>query len=325
METGSSVTNKKTVEALKSASKKLQKMYKPSSSASKITAQIDAKAYALTRMPATQKVVDFILTHLPEDFIPSSFLDLGCGTGAASLSVVERWEGKPLSINALDYSAAMLHMYEKNLTSHPSASCINFDIKSTDLTKASLSLPKASLVGLSYVLGEIKENDGFKRVLNHFWQSVQKYGFIVMPGTPEGFHSLIKARDWLLQTKEAQIIAPCPHAFSCPMLEDKNDWCHAKVRLLRTHHQKDLKEATLPYEDEPFSYLLLKRSDNFDETPALPKARIVKRPIKRGGHCMMDVCTEKGTMERWIYGKKDKDLYKDIKKKEWGDGIFHSK
>ncbi len=135
---------------------------------------------------------------------------------------------------------------------------------------------------------------------------------IVTPGTPHDFNYLLTVRDLLLK-QGGQLIAPCPHSYQCP-LSSTSDWCHFSVRLQRSLNHKLTKQGSLGYEDEKFSYMIFGKDTS---CPDKTIARIIRKPIKRPGHIILDLCTATG-IERQVIGKKD-SIYKQAAKTEWGD------
>jgi len=50
-------------------------------------------------------------------------------------------------------------------------------------------------------------------------------------------------------------------------------------------------------------------------------SRLVRQPLKRGGHVIMDACTPKGQLKRYIISRSmGKMVYRSAKKAMWGDG-----
>jgi len=50
---------------------------------------------------------------------------------------------------------------------------------------------------------------------------------------------------------------------------------------------------------------------------------MVREPLKRSGHVIMDACTPSGQLQRTIISKSDgRLLYKEARKTSWGDGFF---
>jgi ribosomal protein RSM22 (predicted rRNA methylase) len=134
----------------------------------------------------------------------------------------------------------------------------------------------------------------------------------VEPGTPSGYAKLMKIRE-ILKDLGGFLWAPCPHSLPCPLL--KGDWCHFSVRVSRTSLHRQLKSADLGYEDEKFSYLIFGK-----EPIAAFQARVIRRPAKHSGFVELMTCQKDG-IKKEVYSKKDKEIYKQRKKLEWGDSF----
>ncbi len=169
-------------------------------------------------------------------------------------------------------------------------------------------LPKADLCILSYSLGEIKP---FGTFLERLWNAPIDTIAIIEPGTPAGFQTILEARD-LFITKHANIIAPCPHAFQCPL--KGKDWCHFSARLERTKLHRLLKGGTLGYEDEKFSYLIVSKKQH-----PIKGDRILRHPCKGSGFVRFNLCTMDGTNQEKVVSRKDKELYRKARDAKWGD------
>ena len=79
--------------------------------------------------------------------------------------------------------------------------------------------------------------------------------------------------------------------------------------------QKQAKRGEVGYEDEKFSYIA------FSKTPIKrSEAVILRHPQINSGYVKVKLCTQNGIEEK-TYSKKDKELYKRIKKIGAGDTI----
>lgn len=92
-------------------------------------------------------------------------------------------------------------------------------------------------------------------------------------------------------------------------------------------HQKN-------YDDEKFSYIAVKKGsiiENYVEadTPAERSffwSRIIRKSLKRGGHVIMDMCSHRGLLERFVSAKSHRGEdghYKEARKMKWGDLWAH--
>jgi ribosomal protein RSM22 (predicted rRNA methylase) len=73
------------------------------------------------------------------------------------------------------------------------------------------------------------------------------------------------------------------------------------------------KKATVPFEDEKFSYVIASR-----QPVALQGARILAPPIKTKAEIKFKLCAENGLTQSSI-ARRDKAEYKRARKLEWGD------
>jgi len=181
---------------------------------------------------------------------------------------------------------------------------------------------------------------------------VEPGGVLVMvdAGTPLAFRYLRDLRSMLLQdakTEEAiqvaqgkpVLVAPCSHSEACPM--GSNSWCHFVQRVERTSLQLAAKpNSSQSFEDEKFTYFIFQKEpldapmpDNvgeyYDEdNPIFQKdwSRMVRHPMKKGGHVVLDACTPAGTLKRVIVSRASgKQMFSEARKTSWGDGFLVDK
>jgi len=262
-------------------------------------------AYLQARMPATVGVLTRVLRHLPITKI-QALLDLGSGPGSVLWAAHEAGLGIDQA-TCIDQSAGLLNFGQKLLQLSDMTCEVTWHQADILRYKTDTS---PDLVTMSYVLNEL-DQDGQKQVLQKAWEVTREFVVLVEPGTPKGFSNIRQARDYLIQ-QGAHIVAPCTHERACPMAGD--DWCHFSVRVQRSKAHKDIK-GTLPYEDEKYSYLVVSKSpiDN------RPSARIVKSPLTSTGLVELELCDQNG-LSRVKVSKRQKELYKQARKAEWGDG-----
>ena len=151
----------------------------------------------------------------------------------------------------------------------------------------------------SYALGEIPDNHIVNArgrevrnqrqldvTVRQLWDKVAPGGILVLaePGTPRGSLLIRRARAMLLDVArrdmeqdarrldfepsedavEAYVVAPCQHDKACP-LKDVNaedgfsTWCHFPQRTLRSAYVREMKHGARPYQDEKFSYVVLRK------------------------------------------------------------------
>lgn len=273
-----------------------------------LTHEDEAVAYAVYRMPATFGAVAAALEQVlsVSDICPKSLLDVGSGTGAVM------WAADALinldGICCLEREVVMRQIGKKLAEASLSNVVKNSVWLDFDLTAA--VLPRsADLVTASYVLNELNEAEALSAALK-MWHAADKILLIVEAGTPENYKRLQKIRT-LLTNAGAYVIAPCPGEYKCPL--NGADWCHFSCRVARSRLHKQLKGATMGYEDEKFTYLALSR-----EPSAQPYARILSAPSRDKSGVSLKLCTEGSCIQQKISAR-DKDLSRMTKKLKWGD------
>ncbi|MGB7761057.1 MAG: small ribosomal subunit Rsm22 family protein [Bryobacteraceae bacterium] len=253
-------------------------------------------AYLVTRMPATYAAARAVLreTHrLLGSREISSVLDIGAGGGAASLAALEEYPAATVTL--VDRDRALLEAAREWL---PQARVIAEDVTRTP------TLAPHDLVILGYSAGEIA-----KLPLARLWQAARVALVLIEPGTPRGFGVIRAARSELLAVG-AHMLAPCPAAGVCPVLDP--DWCHFAARVERSSLHRRIKGADLGYEDEKYSYVALAR-----EPVAQAIARIVGRPRHHPGLIELDTCTPAG-LTTIRAAKRDRDRFRAARHAEWG-------
>jgi ribosomal protein RSM22 (predicted rRNA methylase) len=263
-------------------------------------------AYLAMRMPATYAATSAALADLQQivdtDAI-STCLDVGAGPGTASLAAshlipvissirqLERDQGWSPIASRLSQSCAAKVVREIG------------DLRTADIAPY-------DLVIAAYALNELPdaERDG---AITRLWGAARQTLIVVEPGTPDGFEIVRRVRERCLE-RGAHAAAPCTHDALCPMTRE--DWCHRSIRVERSELHRRLKGAQLAFEDEKFSYVVLTRE------PPRRRAigRIVRRPIRAGGHVHLDLCTAHG-LERTTITRADRLAYKAARDVEWGD------
>lgn len=254
-------------------------------------------AYLATRMPATYAAAVAVLRELRQ-YQPRSVLDVGAGAGAATLAAL-RWFPPVDSITLIERDTALLDIAREFLP-HAGIRCENFLRIAT--------FPPHDLVIAAYSLGEGPPSE----IISRLWLAARMALVVIEPGTPRGFALVRDARTRLLAAG-AQMLAPCPGAGNCPVVEP--DWCHFAARVERSALHRRLKEGDLSYEDEKFSYVAVGR-----EPAALAPARIVRRPRHQPGLIVLETCTPSGLATVRV-AKRDRERFRAGRHAAWGDSF----
>lgn len=266
-------------------------------------------AYLNFRLPATFaaicEVFERILELLP-DVRPTSLLDLGAGPGTSYLAA-DAIFGTVKRATLVERDPYFIELGKKFV----SENCI---WQEQDLEKTLDLGSLFDLTVLSYSLGELKPEVA-DSALDFAFKNTSGLLAVIEPGTPKGYENIIYARDRLLQ-KGAHIIAPCPHAKTCPI--PQGDWCHFSKRLQRTRLHRQVKGASLGYEDEKFSYVVFSKK----EVQLKPYDRIIRAPQRSQNEVQLTLCTHDGNFEQKRVTKKDKESFTLQKKASWGDVLL---
>jgi ribosomal protein RSM22 (predicted rRNA methylase) len=312
---------------LAAAAQKMSAGYRQGETSRPITTPLQATAYAVARMPATFAACAAVFARLAEvmpGFAPQSLLDVGAGTGAASWAAVTEWP-KIASVIMLDRNPALAAL-ARRLVGPQAGSLANAEILAGDLgaEKRFLNLENgADLVVASYMLAELPQ-DQAASVARHLWQAACGALALIEPGTPDGFARIRSARAALIEAG-AHVAVPCTHDRDCPLRSvgkadsgsvsasgKQNDWCHFSQRLARSRDHMLLKDATVPFEDERYSYVVVTREK------VAHGARILAPPLETKPGLAFKLCDETGLRAQFV-ASRDKDQYRRVRKRGWGD------
>jgi len=262
-----------------------------------IPAEERTAAYLVTRMPATYAAAKSVLAEvgrLLADRPIASVLDIGAGTGAASLAAEELFP--EAAILMVERDAAFGAVAQQCVRR---AALLPADVKRLE------RIPPHDLVIAAWSLNEMSAS-----LAARLWAAARMALVIIEPGTPRGFASLRAARSDLLAAG-AHMLAPCPGAGVCPIADP--DWCHFAARVERTSLHRRLKDGGLSYEDEKYSYVALAR-----EPVTLPPSRVVRRPRHHPGLIELATCTPAGLATERI-SKRDRERFRFARHADWGD------
>lgn len=255
----------------------------------------EAAAYAATRMPATfgavGRALELTLEHLETP--PEALLDVGAGTGAATLAAQQLLDLK--SAVCLERAAVMRELGQKLVKADWRA----FDVMTDDLPES------ADLVVASYMLNEVANPLFAARKL---WNAAKSVLLIVESALPESVALLQKIRADLIE-QGAFAAAPCPHDKPCA------EWCHFASRIERSRLHKQLKGGDAPFEDEKFSFVALTKAP-----VSRCSARVLRHPQIGANKVGLTLCTPDGIVEKTIF-KANRTLYKAARKAKTGDAL----
>jgi len=268
------------------------------------------RSYLAGRMLATFGVAQSILRELIElDVAPlKSLVDLGAGPATVAFAAAELFELESVSLFEKEKTFRDLALKLADSADVDLIKNANWIVENL---KTQAQFPKADLVTASYTLGEMSTKEAL-RIAEAAFCAASSAFVVIEPGTPKGFELVRSIREHLL-SHGAFVAAPCAHQKACPMQGE--DFCHFSHRLVREQFHRNIKGASLPYEDEKYAYMI------FTKTPVTPYAgRIVKKPIFGSGHVTLDICTD-GRINRTVVSRSQKMFYKQARDTTWGDRV----
>ena len=276
---------------------------------SPLKSHLQRLAYLCARMPSTYAVICRVLTELKNrspDCSIQSVLDIGSGPGTALLALDEMQMGVTHAL-----------LLERDPEFIALAKQLTVDLENIEkswLCKDALHLNESTtsdLVIASYCLNEIEEKNRLQLV-EKLWNLTGQFLILIEPGTEADFRISKEIRQKLIALG-GHLMAPCPHHNGCPL--PSPDWCHFSARLERSSLQRKVKGAALNYEDEKFFYLIFSKTEQ-----GHCQSRVLKRPIKGEGFVKIQLCSTEGIEDK-VITKKNKPLYSNFKKLEWGDSL----
>ncbi|MCL5064680.1 MAG: small ribosomal subunit Rsm22 family protein [Firmicutes bacterium] len=273
----------------------------------------DVQAYAAFRLPATFGAVSAafnqIQPRLGNSFSPRSLLDIGSGPGTVMWSAFSRWPSIE-QITLVERDPNMT-AFGRRLQQHSSHEAIQHARWLAQDVRAPLPDHPIDLAVASYVLGELDVTSRWA-VTQSLWALHPGLLVLVEPGTSMGFLTIRTLRQQLI-AHGAQVVAPCPHDQSCPLIED--DWCHFGQRIPRSRLHRQAKSAVLGYEDEKFSFVAVSA-----RARPMPShlSRIVRRPQIAKGHVRLSLCTPEGVIDEAV-ASRGSTHYKRARNASWGD------
>jgi ribosomal protein RSM22 (predicted rRNA methylase) len=279
---------------------KLSAAYRAGGTSAQIANRMDALAYLVARFPATHAAAHAVLRRAVEanpGFAPISLLDVGAGPGTVASAARVLWP----SLHAIT-------LLEPNAVFRAVAQELWPD---AEIVAGTLDgkLPSADLVTAGYVLAEL-DRAQIPQATRDLWHAAREMLVLIEPGTPESFARIRAARETLIE-EGAHIAAPCTHDRECPI--SGTDWCHFSERLARSRDHMLVKSASVPFEDERYSYLAASRSP-----VAHGSARIIKPPIEHKPAISLPLCDVSGLQVKAIL-RRDKEQFRIARKKKWGD------
>jgi ribosomal protein RSM22 (predicted rRNA methylase) len=296
--------------ALERASAELTGGYRAAAAPARLT-PAQRLAYVAVRLPATFAAAHAALAELrarrPRARV-ERLLDLGAGPGTVAWAAACVFD-ELREVTCVERDTALAALGRRLAADAPNAALRDARWIEADLGRGDDLPGPHDLVVASYVLGELPAS-GAERLVDAA-RAAGAALLLIEPGTPGGFERILRARTALVASG-ARVLAPCPHAAACPL--EGRDFCHFAARVARSSEHRRAKGGALNYEDEKFAYLAMACDGQGDAAPA----RIVRRPLPRGGHVILDLCATDG-LRREVVGRRAGDAYRRARDAGWGD------
>ena len=261
-------------------------------------------AYGLFFFPQTYARVRYIIDEVKERHPsllsakrPLRVLDLGAGTGAATLAVSESL-GVEIDATWVDLSSEALALGKQLVSSVKS---LSVTVSVSDLRQ--LPEGRFDLIVVSYALNEAfgeNADDAMKAWLDAAISRLDEHGILVIcePVVKTFGPRMAKLREWALGDFGCHMIAPCLHDKACP-LAAKGEWCHdVRSWPMPWAVQTLNKRLNRTLQDIKFSFLVLTRQAVAQE-PEASQARLVEPVRWLKGHWEMTGCAADGQLHRY--------------------------
>jgi len=198
--------------------------------------------------------------------------DFGAGLGTATLALRQAFKGSMTLIEKSDAATRIADKFFPDLKPHQ-----------WSRTLQQISDPQKSFVVFSYSLTELSAIPE--------WALKSEGLILIEPSTEQDGRRLLQWRQDLLN-KGYQILAPCTHNQSCPLLtHSKHDWCHDRLHLALPGWMQNI-EQHLPMKNRTVtvSYLVARKKPLLQVSPGL--TRVVGDLLKEKGKDRQLICQD---------------------------------
>lgn len=246
-------------------------------------------------------------------FEPASrkIIDWGCGTGVASLKLIERCGASAFdSVTLWDHSTIACRFAQKTIqAAYPELEVTIASAPQSEHFAGSITL-------ISHALNELTHEA--QAALAAELQSAAQL-FLVEPGDYPASRALISFRERFLDA--FAVVAPCTHCDSCPMQQEDNahHWCHFFGKppieaFTEGFWARFAQTLEIDLRSLPYSFLVLNHSSVSTPTPAPAASRLIGRPKQFKGYTRFLSCDTEGLRELELQKRDDKQLWKALKK-----------
>ena len=256
-------------------------------------------AYSLFFAPQTYARLSHLLSELPpfpETPIPLRVLDLGAGTGSASWALLDHLGRRPVALTAWDHSRPALRCLHDLFSSLRHARWPEATLRTnpSPLDEFATNSEKFDLILLHYVLNELPP-ESRRSLLSRAARALAPGGRLVIcePLVHDAGDYMRGLRAHAIEDLKLQVLAPCPHALSCPL----DGPCH-DVRTWKLSQALQILNSVLHRDLRHLAYSLLVLTPEAQPPSPLLRARVVGSPSHAKGQTVCPACCSDGHVHR---------------------------
>lgn len=244
-------------------------------------------------------------------------VDLGCGSGVASLSCH--------AAGAVPADSPW-HLLDRSAVARWYAADRLAEIGIEAQSDGRVPTGEIGTLLVSHVLNELDEK-GLDELVEMASRSRRVY--VVEPGSRTAATELVALRERLaVECPDLVPVAPCPHVGACglraPNVAPNETWCHhfaepAPEAFTSAFWRRFSKRLGIDLRDLPMSFLVLAQRDvaHVDQTDdGLIPARILGRPRVEKGRVRFELCSADGVVEADLLKRTDPVLFRSLREPE---------
>ena len=185
--------------------------------------------------PKLGVVLDSVSSLLRQCTSPLNILDIGCGTGTASIAA-SLWMNahhRPITLTCIDHSRGALARAKRHLDTLHSGRHTMVHTESAKLGDTLRNLGEFDLCIMMNVVNELRPEQTLE-IESKLRRHLRGDGFLIViePSAKEPARKTMAFRDYLV-AQNWSVVRPCPNSHPCPMSKRQTDWCHDTWRYER--------------------------------------------------------------------------------------------
>ena len=242
---------------------------------------------------------------------PLRVLDIGCGTGTASIATSLWFQDRGLSaeLTYIDHSKAALQQTQRHLDVLHSGKHTMRYTQGKQLHETIGADGPYDLIVMMNIVNELPSTLNLE-LEKSLQQALDKDGFLIVvePSTKASSRRTIDFRNHLTSQRWS-VLYPCPRSLVCPMSANESDWCHDTWRysrpdfVQRVDHTLGLRREVLKA-----TWFVLTSPQASPNSPQAPL--VIGERIEEKGRSVLHICTGDELMELELQKKDCTDTNK---------------